>query len=402
MSLQLLKLSPKSLIVLAVLGFAGGLTAWLVYGRSAGEATGWITAKAQKGDIEDATTALGTLQPLNYVDVGTQVSGQLRRIHVEIGQQVKEGQVLAEIDPILYGTKVEAGRAQAQSLRAQLVEKQAQHALAEEQFERQNRMLKANATSQDAFQSAQTALKTSQAQVAQLRAQIQQVESSLKGDEANLGYTKIYAPMTGTVVSQPARQGQTINATQQAPTIVRIADLSTMTVWTQVSEADVNKLKIGQDAYFTTLGKPDQKRWGKLRQILPTPEILNNVVLYNALFDVPNTEGDLGIQMSAQVFFVHAAAKDAILVQLSALAQADKGKGRGAKKQEGAAILVMQDGKPEPRPVTVGVKNRVQAQILSGLDEGAEVVIGQRLPEAKRAGQQTPPGGAPPPSRPRL
>jgi macrolide-specific efflux system membrane fusion protein len=395
-------LSRKKLIFLGLAIAALALGAWFFLGQSASPEASWITAKAQRGDIEDATTALGTLQPLNYVDVGTQVSGQLRRLHVDIGHQVKEGQVLAEIDPILYGTKVDAGRAQALSLKAQLTEKQAQMTLAEEQFERQNRLLKANATSQDAFQSAQTALKTSQAQVAQLRAQIQQMESSLKGDEANLAYTKIYAPMSGTVVSQPARQGQTVNASQQAPTILRIADLATMTVWTQVSEADVNKLKIGQDAYFTTLGRPDQKRWGKLRQILPTPEILNNVVLYNALFDAPNPDGDLGIQMSAQVFFVHAAAKDAILVPLSALTQAEKGKGRAGKKQDGAALLVMKDGKPEPRPVTVGVKNRVQAQILSGLAEGEEVAISQRLPEAKRAGPQTPPGGAPPPSRPRL
>jgi macrolide-specific efflux system membrane fusion protein len=215
------------------------------------------------------------------------------------------------------------------------------------------------------------------------------VQSTLRGDQANLGYTKIYAPMAGTVVSQSARQGQTLVASQQAPTIVRIADLSTMTVWTQVSEADVGKLKLGQNVYFTTLGKPEQKRASTLRQILPTPEVLNNVVLYDALFDVPNPDGDLGIQMSAQVFFVHAAAKDAVLVPAAALAQ---GKG----KAKGATVLVMKDGVPEPRPVSVGVRNRVQAQIVSGLEEGEEVVIGQRMAEAKKAASgpgQMPPGG---------
>ncbi|MCC7167109.1 MAG: efflux RND transporter periplasmic adaptor subunit [Rhodospirillales bacterium] len=397
--------------LLVVISLAGG--GGYAYSRVGGAEARPITAKIQKGDIEDTTTALGTLQPVNYVDVGTQVSGQLRRIHVEIGDVVRPGQLLAEIDPILYGSKVDAGRAQLQSLRAQLAEKQAQHALAEEQFERQSRMIRANATSQDAYQSAQTALKTTQAQVAQLRAQIQQIESSLKGDEANLGYTRIYAPMGGTVVTQNARQGQTINATQQAPTIVRIADLATMTVWTQVSEADVTKLKLGQEVYFTTLGQPEKKRKSTLRQILPTPDVLNNVVLYNALFDIPNPEGDLGIQMSAQVFFVHAQAQDALLVPVAALAQAEAGKGR---RREGAApgdrgrgtVRVMKDSKAEPRPVVLGVRNRVQAQILSGLSEGDEVVIGQRLPEAKRAGPPSgPPGGgvAPPaggqPTRPR-
>ncbi|MBI4968871.1 MAG: efflux RND transporter periplasmic adaptor subunit [Rhodospirillales bacterium] len=406
---------PRVLAVLALAILAAG--GWYAFARPGSSEASFLTAKVQKGDIEDTTTALGTLQPVNYVDVGTQVSGQLRRVHVEIGQTVKEGQLLAEIDPIIYGTRVDAGRAQLQSLRAQLSEKQAQLALAEEQFERQSRMIRANATSQDAFQSAQTALKTAQAQVAQLRAQIQQIESNLKGDEANLGYTKVYAPMTGTVVTQIARQGQTINATQQAPTIVRIADLATMTVWTQVSEADVTKLKVGQEVYFTTLGQPERRRSSRLRQILPTPDVLNNVVLYNALFDIANQEGDLGIQMSAQVFFVHAAAQDALLVPIAALAQAEAGQDRAAgKRREGGppdrgrgTVLVVKDGKPEARPVTVGVRNRVQAQILSGLAEGDEVVIGRRLPEAKRAGPPSgPPGGgvAPPasgqqPARPR-
>lgn len=378
--------------LLVALAAAAG---WLVLKGNGGDAAKWVTGKAIRGDIEDTTTALGTLQPLNYVDVGTQVSGQLRRILVEIGDTVKEGQPLAEIDPTIYGTRVDAGRAQLTGLRAQLAEKQAQQVLASEQFARQERMLKANATSQDAYQSANAAAKTAQAQVAQLRAQIAQIESQLKGDEANLGYTRIYAPIAGTVVSQPARQGQTLNATQQAPTIVRIADLATMTVWTQVSEADVARLKIGQKVYFTTLGQPDRRRYCTLRQILPTPEVINNVVLYDALFDVANPDGDLGIQMSAQVFFVHAEAREAVLVPVSALAVARGGKGKG--KEAGDALLVLKDGTSERRPVTVGVRNRVQAEIVSGLDEGEEVAIAARVPEARKAAP-----GASPTQRPRI
>jgi len=382
-----LRLIIPALIALLLLAGAGGW--WLLDSRAADQAK-WVTAKAQVADIEDTTTALGTLQPLNYVDVGTQVSGQLRRIFVTVGEQVVEGQPLAEIDPTVYGAKVSAGQAQIQSLKAQLAEKQAAQALADQQFARQQRMLAANATSQDAYQSAQTAARAAQAQVAQLRAQVAQIESTLKGDMANLGYTKIFAPMAGTVVSQTARQGQTVVASQQAPIIVRIADLSTMTVQTQVSEADVVKLKLGQPVYFTTLGQPERKRSSALRQILPTPEVINNVVLYNALFDVPNPEGDLGIQMSAQVFFVHASAKDAVVVPVSALAQA---------KQKNT-VLVMAEGKPEPRQVTVGVRNRVQAQIVAGLQPGDEVVIGQRTAEAKKAGGGSqPPGGGVRPAR---
>ena len=403
---------PPVLVVAAVLALAGGVGFYLLR-TSGGDAPSWLTAKAQRGDLEDTTTALGTFQPRDYVDVGTQVSGQLRRIFVQIGDAVTAGQPLAEIDPTLYGTKVDAGRAQLQSLHAQLAEKQSQLALTKELYERQRRMRAANATSEEAFQSAEAAWKAAQAQVSQLRAQIQQIASTLKGDEANLGYTRIYAPMNGTVVTQPARQGQTINASQQAPVILRIADLSTMTVWTQVSEADVNRLKIGQDVYFTTLGQPNRRWYGNLHQILPTPEVVNNVVLYNALFDVPNPDGTLGIQMSAQVFFVHDAAKDAVLVPVTALVMAEqfdrgaarppgarkaskaptKGAPEAASKGEGeGTVLVMKDGKPTPRRVKIGVRNRVQAHIVSGLEAGEEVVIGVRRADVR--------GGAPRPAAP--
>lgn len=138
---------------------------------------------------------------------------------------------------------------------------------------------------------------------------MQQTESTLRGDVANLGYIKIYAPMAGTVVSQMAKQGQTLNANRQAPIIMRIADLSTMTAQAQVSEADVPKLRVGMDVYFTTLGGDNRRVYGKLRQISPTPAIVNNVVLYDALFDVPNPNQVLMTQMTAQVFLSYRALK---------------------------------------------------------------------------------------------
>jgi len=353
---------------------------WFGFSGNGGDAASkWVTAAAVRGDIEDTTTALGTLQPRDYVDVGTQVSGQLHNISVKLGDAVTEGQLLAEVDPTLYSTKVDAVRAQLASLRAQLVEKQAHLNLAREQLDRQRRMLAVNATSQDAHQSAVAAETAAAAQVTQLKAQIQQMASQLEGDEASLGFTRIYAPMAGTVVSLEARQGQTVNASQQAPTLLRIADLDTMTVWTQVSEADVSKLKIGQPVYFTTLGQPNHRRHSTLRQILPTPEVINNVVLYNALFDIPNPDHDLGIQMSAQVFFVHAAAKDAVIVPVAALME----------KGSASTIRVIKDGAVEQRTVSVGVRNRVQAQILSGLDVGEEVAVGLRQLDGQPASGAT-------------
>jgi macrolide-specific efflux system membrane fusion protein len=403
-----------ALLCAALFAAGGGYAGWQAWSGTAAVAQ-LTTAIVQRGDLEDTVTATGILQPRDYVDVGTQVSGQLKKLHVDIGQTVKAGQLLAEIDPTVYLSRVDGDRAQLQTQQAQLTDRQAQLALAEQQFQRQTNLMRDNATTADALQTAEAALKSAKAQIGVLNAQVEQTRSTLRGDEANLNYTKIYAPMSGTVVSLSAKQGQTLNANQQAPVVLRISDLSTMTVQSQVSEADVSKLRVGQDVYFTTLGS-DAKRWyGKLRQINPTPDVVNNVVLYNALFDVANADQALMTQMTAQVFFVVAQAKDAVLVPVSALrpvgaagssqrprAAADaksaasdtkeasaKAGNRQRPTENGvdprtrfangrAAVRVMKaDGTIEQREVRVGVMSRVSAQILSGLEPGERVVTGQ-------------------------
>jgi membrane fusion protein, macrolide-specific efflux system len=312
-------------LALALCAGAAAYYAWSAWAHPGNTAPSYATAMVQRGDLEDTVTATGVLQPRDFVDVGTQVSGQLRKLHVEVGDEVKAGQLLAEIDSTVYAARLDANRAQLRTQQAQLADRQAQLALAEKQHQRQVNLMRENATTQDALDTAAASLRSARAQIEVLRAQTEQTRSSLRADEANLGYTKIHAPMAGTIVSQNAKQGQTLNANQQAPIIVRIADLSQMTVQSQVSEADVSRLRVGMDVYFTTLGDPDRRWHGKLRQINPTPEVLNNVVLYNALFDVENTDGSLMTQMTTQVFFVTAQAKDAVLVPVSALRPARAG-----------------------------------------------------------------------------
>ena len=393
----------------------GGYYAWTAWSGPANVASQYATAVVQRADLEEAVTATGILQPRDYVDVGTQVSGQLKKLHVEIGSTVKAGQLLAEVDPTVYTTRVDADRAQLRTQEAQLADKQAQLALAEQQFKRQQNLQRENATTQDAVDTAAAALRSAKAQIDVLKAQADQTRSTLRGDEANLNYTKIYAPMAGTVVAQSAKQGQTLNANQQAPTVLRIADLSTMTVQSQVSEADVSKLSVGMDVYFTTLGNQSKRWYGNLRQIEPTPVTLNNVVLYNALFDVENADRALMTQMTAQVFFITAQAKDAIQVPLSALRPVTSGTDaqRRAKRSEGASAakgaaarsgsnrgaessadtrtrfangramvrVVKADGTLESRPVQVGVMSRVSAQVLSGVEPGEVVVTGTAAPK---------------------
>jgi macrolide-specific efflux system membrane fusion protein len=422
---------PALILAACALLAGGGYYAWRMWFAQDILANSPLTAVVTRGNLEDTVTATGTLQPKDFVDVGTQVSGQLKKLLVDIGAVVKAKDLLAEIDPSVYQAKVDGDQAQLLNLQALLADKQAQLALAELQLTRQQNLTREEATSADALQIAEATRKSALAQQDAVKAQIEQTGSTLRGDEANLGYTKIYAPIAGTVVSQVAKQGQTLNANQQAPIIMRIADLSTMTVEAQVSEADVPKLRIGMDVYFTTLGGNNRRFYGKLRQIPPTPTVVNNVVLYDALFDVANPDQILMTQMTAQVFFVASSAKDAVLVPLTALrpvateaqprapqalaAGAAEGQGAarsggaqlspaaasigGAKRASGAdarnqfangrALVSVVDakGKVTEREVKVGVMNRVSAQIISGLEPGEKVVIGTKAPAAAAPAQ---------------
>ena len=396
----------RALLILVPALVAGGWYAWpQVFGKR-DPLTAYQFSTVQRGDIEDVVTATGTLQPRDYVDVGAQVSGQLRKIHVEVGDTVNAGDLLAEIDPTVYRARVDASRAQLKNLRAQLKDREAQLALAQIQLRRQRALMAEDATTKESLQTAEASAKSAEAQLEAVRAQIEQIESTLRGDEANLQYARILSPMAGTVVSITARQGQTLNTNQQAPVVMRIAVLSTMTVQTQVSEADVSRLKLGMDAYFTTLGGSGKRWQGKLEKIEPTPTVTNNVVLYNALFDVLNPDGLLMTQMTAQVFFIVSQARDVLLVPMAALSQgaprapqpspsaapangAGRGMGAGAGPgrsggvvaagtgpRQGTVKVADERGGVQERKVELGVANRVQAQVLSGLAEGERVVSG--------------------------
>jgi macrolide-specific efflux system membrane fusion protein len=396
------------------------------------------------------------------------VSGQLKKLYVEVGKQVKAGDLLAEIDATVFKAKVDGIRAQLQNQRAQLGDKEAQLTLAKIRVDRQKNLFSDDATTKDALQAAEASAQSADAQLKALQAQIQQTEYSLRVEEANLAYARIYAPMDGTVVSLTSRQGQTLNANQQAPTIMRIADLSTMTVQTQVSEADIGKLSLGMPVYFTTLGGQDYRWYSKLDRIEPTPTVSSNVVLYNALFDVSNESRVLMTQMSAQVFFITSQAKDVLLIPASALNftprkpgedaskkwdekksehknAADKGKtdssssvaaehksgNEPAEKTEEKTVASTADdqhkgerkrwqrrGPPAPgqqdlkpkhatvqvmdakgnlseREILVGISNRVQVQVLEGLQEGETVVSGIRQPEKEKSTANASPMGGP-------
>ncbi len=347
------------------------------------------TVAVGRADIEASVTALGTLQPRRYVDVGAQASGQIRKLHVEVGDEVTQGQLLVEIDPATQQARYDAERYAIDQLKAQVREQQAEQRLAQQQWQRQQRLAADGATRAEEVQSARAKLDTTQARVDQLQAQVLQAQASMRSAEAELGYTRIYAPMTGTVVAVDAREGQTLNAQQRTPLILRIARLSPMTVWAEVSEADIGQIKTGMPAYFTTLGG-NQRRWrSTVRQILPIPpkplEQLsqgggspaaagqganNRVVLYTVLLDVDNADNALLADMTAQVFFVAGSASNVLTAPIAALQQQPGESGRQT------AQVLTQNGQVEQRPVRTGLSDRLRVQILEGLHEGERLLIG--------------------------
>lgn len=349
------------------------------------------TEPVRRGSLELSVSALGTLQPHRYVDVGAQVSGQIKHIAVDVGDTVVKGDLLMEIDPAVQLAMVNANRATLDSLRAQLAEQQAQLELAKLKATRQQRLHRNEATSIELLQDAQAHVRITQARVSSLTAQIAGVQSTLEGNEALLGYTRIYAPMDGTIITLEAREGQTLNATYQTPNLLRLADLTSMTVWTEVSEADVGRVKPGMPVYFTTLGlldgKGESRRWeSRLRQVLPAPPVKSEggvdassgskAVSYIALFDVENTDGSLMPQMSARVFFVEASAQNVLLAPLAGMQATPDQDVFTARVWTGNESL-------ETRSIKIGMKDRLHVEVVSGLEEGEALVM--RLSEESGA-----------------
>jgi macrolide-specific efflux system membrane fusion protein len=330
----------------------------------------YATATVERGDVESTAVAAGIIQPLNYVDVGAQTTGQLRSLKVARGDKVEKGQLLAEIDPILAATALVSAQAGKEDLTAQGEVKRAQLVLAKLQMDRNDILLKADAVTASERDIAKSNYDVAFATVDSLSAQIKEATAGVDTAKANMGYTKITAPIAGEVVTLTVLEGQTINDKQQAPTILRIANLDTVTVWAQVSEADIVRVKAGQDVYFTILGSAERRWTGKVRQILPTPELINNVVFYDVLFDVANPDRVLKIQMTAQVFVILEQAKNALLIPNAAI-------GNALPHTQTKVRVLTTNGTVESRAIKIGLKSEIMAEVTEGLQENEQVVLGE-------------------------
>lgn len=417
------KIKPAKILMIAAFILAAAAAAWYFFKPEAQPAE-YISAEVSRGDIEDSVLATGVLEATKMVSVGAQVSGQVKKMHVALGDQVKQGQLIAQIDSVRQENDLKTAEASIKNQQAQLTVKQANLSKVEAEYKRQQAMYAQDATSRAELEAALAGYKTAQAEIASINAQIEQSRLTLATAKEDLGYTRIIAPMDGTIVAIVTEEGQTVNANQSAPTIVKLAKLNTMTVKAEISEADVMKVSEGQTVYFTTLGNSEKKHYATLRQVEPAPSSINNetssntssssstAVYYNALFDVPNEDGKLRIDMTAQVYIILDEARNVLTVPAAAVQasnrrsksgantgsaeQQPRGEGDAAPasrpqrlqltaaekalvEQGKAAVatvrVVQADGTAKPQQVLLGLNNRVTVQVLRGLKQGEKVVI---------------------------
>ena len=363
-----------ALVILAGLG-------WYGYQKMQpkNEAT-FITEEVKRGKIAQTVSATGEISATNLVDVGTQVSGQIKKMHVKIGDVVKEGDLIAEIDNVTQVNEVNTRKAQLQTYQAQLESAQVALKIAQRKYSRYKSLASADAVSKEEFEATEDSLATNRAKIKELQSSIRQTQIAINTAEKDLGYTRITAPSAGTVVSLVVEQGQTINSSQTSPTVVQIADLTSMTNKMQIAEGDATKVKAGQTVNFTILSEPDTPISAKLDSIDPglttmsqgsyskSTDTTSNAIYYYARATVPNPDGKLAIGMTTQNTVEIASVDNVLMVPTVAIKTKD---GKKFVRVLGANNQAMD------REIQTGLKDSMNTEVKSGLNEGEKVVMSE-------------------------
>ena len=363
-----------ALVILAGLG-------WYGYQKMQpkNEAT-FITEEVKRGKIAQTVSATGEISATNLVDVGAQVSGQIKKMHVKIGDVVKEGDLIAEIDNVTQVNEVNTRKAQLQTYQAQLESAQVALKIAQRKYSRYKSLASADAVSKEEFEATEDSLATNRAKIKELQSSIRQTQIAINTAEKDLGYTRITAPSAGTVVSLVVEQGQTINSSQTSPTVVQIADLTSMTNKMQIAEGDATKVKAGQTVNFTILSEPDTPISAKLDSIDPglttmsqgsyskSTDTTSNAIYYYARATVPNPDGKLAIGMTTQNTVEIASADNVLMVPTVAIKTKD---GKKFVRVLGA------NNQAVDREIQTGLKDSMNTEVKSGLNEGEKVVMSE-------------------------
>lgn len=353
------------LIVLAVLLTAAAALWW--FNRPT-PAPPPASGKVELGDITQLVQAAGILQAKLRVDVGAQVSGQIQKLHVQLGEVVKKGDLLVSLDPELARNDVAQAEAALAQQKASLDSRRIDAEVAKRELARQRRLLAGQATSTIEAEKAETDLAKIEADLRGQIATVTRLQTELDKRKLSLSYTRITAPMNGVVVNLPVQEGQTVIAVQITPLLMTLADLDTITVRTKVPEADIQSIRVGQGARFSTLSGDGQPYEGKVRVIQPIPERAGNAVFYNVLFEVDNRARKLFSDMTVQVDVETGSVKQVPSIPIVAL---------GERGKNGRFIVQVLDAanKQAPREVSIGLQDSGKVQVLDGLKVGEKVLL---------------------------
>lgn len=381
----------KKLFLIAALVVAAAAVAWYVLRADQGDGIAYLTEPVITGDLVKTVNATGEVGAVQLVSVGAQVGGQIKKLHVVLGQDVKKGDLIAEIDSVPQLNQLETDKARLESYKSQLAAKKVALKIAKTKYDREQQLKKRDASSKESLEDAENAYALAKAEVTELESLIRQSQIAVNTDEVNLGYTRITAPLDGTIVSVPVDEGQTVNANQTTPTIVQIADLDKMEIKIEISEGDITAVKPGMPIKYTILSDPETVYDATLTSIDPGLTTLtdgsykttsstgssassssssssNNAVYYYGKALIDNKGGPLRIGMTTQNVITVADARNALLVPVVAVTARD---GKKYVRVLDAA------GQPEEREVATGLSDGIHTQILSGLRAGDAVITAQ-------------------------
>ncbi|TDS84316.1 macrolide-specific efflux system membrane fusion protein [Rahnella sp. BIGb0236] len=368
-----------TLIIVLLILLAGA--AYGIHRMMSGTVAPQVSQAIGRGDIEKTVLATGILKPSAQVNVGAQVNGQLKKLYVRAGDRVTKGQLLAEIDPTLQQSELRKSEAELDSAVAQ---KQASlYTLRQYQLElkRQLQMDRDGSGTKSNLEQAQAKVDTQKAQIKVNEAQIVQAQMALETAKANLGYTRILAPVDGQVLGIVTKEGQTVVSSQTAPTILVLANVDTMTVQTRISETDILKVHPGQPLWFYVVADPKHRYQSVMGTLQDAPnDALQDestssqtqqpsAVYYNGVFSVPNPGHLLRTSMTAQVFIITEQAKNVLRLPVMALGQP-----LGDDRYQ---VQVVNGDKTEPRVIRAGINDRQFVEVKDGLREGEQVVVMQ-------------------------
>ena len=377
-------MKKRFFILLGLLVAAGA--AYYFFSSNSKQETTYLTESVTRGNVEKTVVASGSVESVNEVDVGAQASGKITKLYVKLGQEIKKGEMIADIDSTTQINTLNTKKAALVSYQAQLkAKKTAYYDVALSSYNRLSKLYTQKATSfLDSVNTAKSTLDNAKAEMEAIEANIKQAEIEVNTAETNVSYTKITAPMDGTVISVPVSEGQTVNANQTTPTIVTIADLSKMKIKPEISEGDITKVKAGQEVSFTILSDSQTVYHSVIDSVDPantttsdssstsslssSSSSTTSAIYYYANVLIDNPDRTLRIGMTTENNIKIANAKDVLLVSNMAI-----------QKRDGKSFVnVLNDkNQPEPREVEIGVQNDFKTEIKSGLNEGEKVIVSQ-------------------------